>query len=117
MNNNINKQLVTIVVPIYKQSITEYEEISFKQLFKILGKHEITIIKPTSLDLNQMLNNYPTCKIESFSEEGVLCKIISSENSKSEPDVFLTLYQALPKGDKFEFVELKIKKAIDSYVA
>ena len=68
MNNNINKQLVTIVVPIYKQSITEYEEISFKQLFKILGKHEITIIKPTSLDLNQMLNNYPTCKIESFSD-------------------------------------------------
>lgn len=68
MNNIINKQLVTIVVPIYKQSITEYEEISFKQLFKILGKHEITIIKPTSLDLNQMLNNYPTCKIESFSD-------------------------------------------------
>ena len=50
------------------------------------------------------------CKIESFSEEGVLCKIISSENSKSEPDVFLTLYQALPKGDKFETI---IQKSIE----
>lgn len=50
------------------------------------------------------------CKIESFSEEGVLCKIISFENSKSEPDVFLTLYQALPKGDKFETI---IQKSIE----
>lgn len=50
------------------------------------------------------------CKIESFSEEGVLCKIISSENSKSEPDIFLTLYQALPKGDKFETI---IQKSVE----
>lgn len=50
------------------------------------------------------------CKIENFSEDGVLCKIISSENSKSEPDIFLTLYQALPKGDKFETI---IQKSVE----
>lgn len=50
------------------------------------------------------------CKIEGFSEDGVLCRIISSENSKSEPDVFLTLYQALPKGDKFETI---IQKSVE----
>lgn len=68
MNNNIKKRLVAIVVPIYKQSLTEHEEISFKHLFKILSKHEIIIIKPTSLDISHLLSNYPPCTVECFAD-------------------------------------------------
>lgn len=64
----MKNQLVAIVVPIYKQVLTKYEEISFKQLFKVLGKHEIIIVKPQRLDIHKLLNNYPSCKIESFSD-------------------------------------------------
>ena len=42
--------------------------------------------------------------IESFSENEVLCRVESSEPSRSEPSVFLTLYQAFPKQDKFETI-------------
>ena len=67
-NMNTPKHLVTIVVPIYKPTLSEYEEISFKQLFKVLGNHRIVIFKPISLDLSNLLSNYPPCKTESFSD-------------------------------------------------
>ena len=68
MSTNNQKHLVTIVVPIYKPTLSEYEEVAFKQLFKVLGKHRIVIFKPTSLELSNLLNNYPDCEIESFSD-------------------------------------------------
>lgn len=68
MDKDFTKQIVTIVVPIYKPSFTRYEEISFKQLFKVLGKHEIVVIKPVSLDLNELLSNFPSCRTENFDD-------------------------------------------------
>ena len=68
MSTNNPKHLVTIVVPIYKPTLSEYEEVAFKQLFKVLGKHRIVIFKPTSLELSNLLNNYPDCDTESFSD-------------------------------------------------
>ncbi|MBQ2581162.1 MAG: 16S rRNA (uracil(1498)-N(3))-methyltransferase [Ruminococcus sp.] len=47
------------------------------------------------------------CKIESISDECVVCDIISSQPSESEPDVRVTLYQALPKGDKLDSIVQK----------
>ena len=68
MKTSTTKHLVTIVVPIYKELLSEYEEVSFKQLFKVLGKHRIVVIKPISLDLNKLLQNFPHCQTESFSD-------------------------------------------------
>lgn len=42
--------------------------------------------------------------IESFTENEVLCRVESSEPSRSEPSVFMTLYQAFPKQDKLESI-------------
>lgn len=50
------------------------------------------------------------CEIVSISPEEVVCKVLSSSPSGAEPDVKLTLFQALPKGDKFEFI---IQKAVE----
>ena len=47
------------------------------------------------------------CKIESISDECVVCDIISQGPSESEPDVRVTLFQALPKGDKFDTIVQK----------
>ena len=44
------------------------------------------------------------CVIESITESEVLCRVESSEPSRSEPTVSLTLYQAYPKQDKLEFI-------------
>ncbi len=50
------------------------------------------------------------CHIRTISDESVVCDIISSEMSRNEPDVKVTLFQALPKGDKLDTI---VQKAVE----
>lgn len=50
------------------------------------------------------------CEIEKITPDEVFLKVLSSEASKSEPEVSVTLFQALPKGDKMELI---IQKAVE----
>lgn len=57
------------------------------------------------------------CVIDEFSDELVRCRVIALKRSSSEPNIDVTLYQALPKGDKFETiiqksVELGVKRIV-----
>ena len=55
------------------------------------------------------------CEISSFSDDfEVTAKILSEKDSENEPKVFITLYQALPKGDKFDTI---IQKAVECGVS
>ena len=47
------------------------------------------------------------CEIIQISADTVKCRIINSQKSQTEPSVFVTLYQCLPKGDKLETVVQK----------
>ncbi len=44
------------------------------------------------------------CVIETISETEVVCRVLETTQSKSEPSVELTLYQAYPKQDKLELI-------------
>lgn len=48
--------------------------------------------------------------IETVSSQEVVLNVLSSAPNQTEPSLQLTLYQALPKGDKMEFI---IQKAIE----
>lgn len=48
------------------------------------------------------------CEIEEMTEQSVLCRIKSTEPSKCEPSLKLTIYQAFPKQDKFEQIIQKV---------
>lgn len=50
------------------------------------------------------------CELTAFLPDRVLAKILSSRPSETEPPIRLTLYQALPKGDKLDTV---IQKAVE----
>lgn len=50
------------------------------------------------------------CVLSEFGETEVVATIISSKSSENEPPCFITLYQALPKGDKLDTV---IQKAVE----
>lgn len=52
-----------------------------------------------------------SCVIESFSLDSVTLTILSEEESLNEPPHFITLYQAMPKGDKFDTI---IQKAVET---
>ena len=45
-----------------------------------------------------------TCEAQSVASDCVMFRVISSCPSASEPTVAITLYQALPKGDKLDFI-------------
>lgn len=50
------------------------------------------------------------CKIRSISDKEVLCDVLSSQKTKAEPSIELTLFQAMPKLDKLEFI---VQKAVE----
>lgn len=55
------------------------------------------------------------CEISSFKDDfEVIAKIKSQKASENEPKIFITLYQALPKGDKFDTI---IQKAVECGVS
>lgn len=45
-----------------------------------------------------------SAKISSLSEKEILCEIISSEYTETEPDIEVTLYQGLPKASKMDYI-------------
>jgi 16S rRNA (uracil1498-N3)-methyltransferase len=47
------------------------------------------------------------CEIAGFDNDAVLLHILDKQRSQSEPDVAVTLYQGLPKGDKMELIVQK----------
>ena len=63
---------------------------------------EITLVTPKLIQHN--------CVIESTSQNQVVVNIRESKPCENEADVEVTLYQALPKGDKMELI---IQKAVE----
>lgn len=47
------------------------------------------------------------CRIESMTGSEVICRVESSGQSRSEPTVSVTLYQAFPKQDKLDYIVQK----------
>ncbi|MCQ2529893.1 MAG: 16S rRNA (uracil(1498)-N(3))-methyltransferase [Lachnospiraceae bacterium] len=50
------------------------------------------------------------CRISAFENEEVLCQVLDTETSCSEPNVQFYLFQGLPKADKFEHI---IQKSVE----
>ena len=50
------------------------------------------------------------CELESITPEAVVCRVIETVPSSSEPDVRLRLFQAVPKGEKAEII---VQKAVE----
>ena len=63
------KHSVSIVIPIYQNKLDENESLSLAQGLKILSRYPITVIKPQSLDLTCIHNQYPQICFENFDDE------------------------------------------------
>jgi len=58
---------VTIIIPLYKESLDPLELISIDQCFKVLGRYNIVAVKPRSLALTNY--PYPFKKIYNFDDK------------------------------------------------
>ncbi len=67
------------------------------------------------LTVCDMQGNEYSCEIASFDDDKeVIANILSSSHSENEPKIFISLYQALPKGDKLDTI---IQKAVECGVS
>ena len=60
---------VAVIIPMYQSKLSERESLSLAQAFKILSRYPIVIIKPVSLDLSKIEEQYPQVVFESFDDE------------------------------------------------
>ena len=63
------KDLVKIIIPIYKTHFGELEEKSFLQCVKVLKNYEIILVQPEELDSSYITNDYKNIKVETFSKK------------------------------------------------
>ena len=50
------------------------------------------------------------CTVEAVEKEAVTCRVVSCHAADTEPKQSITLFMALPKGDKMEFI---VQKAVE----
>ena len=62
------KSSAAVVIPVYKSEMNDNEKLSLKQCMKVLGKYPVKIVKPASLDLNDVKEAYPTIELVSFDD-------------------------------------------------
>ncbi len=60
---------------------------------------ELTLVTPSGMQLE--------CEIVTAEPESVVVNVRERKQCENEPDVKITLYQALPKGDKMDFIVQK----------
>ncbi|MDI9356851.1 MAG: DUF5672 family protein [Chitinophagaceae bacterium] len=64
----IKKKLVAVLIPLYKKEMSFFEKRSFKQCFSVLHKYPIIIVKPISLNISCITEEYKECMTASFSD-------------------------------------------------
>jgi hypothetical protein len=57
-----------VIIPFYKDTLSEYESIALRQCFKILPGYNIIAIKPEGLTLPGDITKYPFFKITNFQD-------------------------------------------------
>ena len=100
----MNQMKVSIVIPIYQNTLADFELKSLKQCVNLLGDFEICIIKPISLELEGPLSN-PKFRVESF--ENFYFKGISGYNK---------LLHALEFYQRFANSEYMLIYQLDAFV-
>lgn len=70
-NDNVEQRLVTVVIPIYTLKLSDADLLALRQCFKMLGRHDIAVIKPRSLDISplaEMIGGEPQYRVEEFDD-------------------------------------------------
>lgn len=89
-----------------KENIIEIKEEDIKHIKNVLRKEindEIEICNQENGD------NYK-CKIEQINQENIKCRIIEKIENRKESQIYVNIYQGLPKADKMELI---IQKSVE----
>ncbi|KAA6342721.1 hypothetical protein EZS27_009559 [termite gut metagenome] len=60
--------LVKVIIPVYKNVLSENERISLDRAYSILKNYPIVVVKPSSLKPDMLFEDYPALTFESFND-------------------------------------------------
>lgn len=60
---------VCVVIPVYRNTLTDHETISLTQCIRVLSKYPVALVAPASLDLTPLTNQFPIGEIHTFPDE------------------------------------------------
>jgi hypothetical protein len=63
-----NSPSVAIVIPIYQSALTIAEKASLRQCMTVLARYPVKIIKPESLSLDRIVEEFPSVELVSFGD-------------------------------------------------
>lgn len=63
------KKEVAVVVPIYRDQLSEFEEISLRSIVSVLGKYPLVFVKPQTLKLERVGRLFPGLSEENFADD------------------------------------------------
>ena len=69
------------------------------RVLRMKNREELTLVTPNGIQHD--------CAVADVNQNGVEVDVKESYPCRNEPDVFVTLYQALPKGDKMDYIVQK----------
>ena len=75
------------------------ENAKHAKVLRLRQGEEITLVTPGGTQCE--------CEVSEITSDSVNVKVLSKKPCQNEPDVFVTLYQALPKGDKMDYIVQK----------
>ena len=82
----------------------------------ITGEDAVHITKSLRMSVGELLTicdknqTEHLCKIECINSDGVFVRVVSEQECQNEPDISVTIFAALTKGDKFDTV---IQKSVE----
>jgi hypothetical protein len=59
---------VKVLIPVYKRELSALEKRSLQQAYTVLKAYPLIIIKPESLDISQLIENFPLINYQSFDD-------------------------------------------------
>ena len=62
------KYLAKVVIPIYRKELTDLEIRAFNQVYTVLKQYPVVVVKPETLDMSSLNENYPNLYFESFDD-------------------------------------------------
>lgn len=92
-----------------------FSDIEPKNLFTLTGEQArhaaLSLRMKPGEELTICCNSYVyLCKIESIDKTSVTVKVLDKQKCENEPNTAVTLFQAIPKGDKTDYI---IQKAVE----
>lgn len=61
--------LVNVIIPIYRPTLSQTDRISLSQTCRVLGRYPLTVVHPKSMDTGEIAREFPQLRFKAFDDD------------------------------------------------